>query len=226
MQRAGAHIAFTAHSLPIAMAEASDYVAQLGETARLVAERGAPGHPWALVYQSRSGPPSQPWLTPDIGDHIDALVAANVPAVVVVPIGFVSDHMEVDQRPRLLSPRTGPKQRASSSSDASTPGYRSRVRVDGARARRGATRSVATEASAWFAGRAAGRVPGLLRVSATERRRALRGTASSPSPRRSRSRSAADGRRSSRRHARSRAPNDSGSRMSIGAIDVAGVRST
>ena len=95
MQRAGAHVAFTAHSLPIAMAERSDYVAQLGETARLVAERGAPGLPWALVYQSRSGPPTQPWLTPDIGDHIDALAGAHVPAVVVVPIGFVSDHMEV-----------------------------------------------------------------------------------------------------------------------------------
>ena len=93
--RAGAHLAFTAHSLPTAMAEAADYVAQLGDTARLVAERGAPGHPWALVYQSRSGPPAQPWLEPDIGDHIDALAAEHVPAVVVVPIGFVSDHMEV-----------------------------------------------------------------------------------------------------------------------------------
>ena len=93
--RAGAHVAFTAHSLPIAMAEASEYIAQLDETARLVAERGAPGHPWALVYQSRSGPATQAWLEPDIGDHIDALAAEHVPGVVVVPIGFVSDHMEV-----------------------------------------------------------------------------------------------------------------------------------
>ena len=90
-----AHIAFTAHSIPIAMADRSDYVAQLGETARLVAERGAPDRPYELVFQSRSGAPNQPWLEPDIGAHIDALAAKGVPAVVVVPIGFVSDHMEV-----------------------------------------------------------------------------------------------------------------------------------
>ena len=89
------HIAFTAHSIPVAMAESSDYVAQLRETARLVADRGAPDYPYELVFQSRSGAPSQPWLEPDIGAHIEALAAQHVPAVVVVPIGFVSDHMEV-----------------------------------------------------------------------------------------------------------------------------------
>ena len=91
----GAHVAFTAHSLPTAMAEKSDYVAQLHETARLVAGRAAPDHAYAVVYQSRSGAPNQPWLEPDIGAHIDALAAEGVPAVVVVPSGFVSDHMEV-----------------------------------------------------------------------------------------------------------------------------------
>jgi len=90
-----AHVAFTAHSIPIAMAESSDYVAQLHETSRLVAERGAPDHLYELVFQSRSGAPSQPWLEPDIGAHVEALAAEGVPAVVVVPIGFVSDHMEV-----------------------------------------------------------------------------------------------------------------------------------
>jgi len=90
-----AHIAFTAHSLPIAMAEHSDYVAQLDETARVVIERAAPDRPYAVVFQSRSGAPNQPWLEPDIGAHIDVLAAEGVPAVVVVPIGFVSDHMEV-----------------------------------------------------------------------------------------------------------------------------------
>ena len=93
--RAGAHVAFTAHSIPIAMADTCDYVAQLQETARLVADLGAPHHPYALVYQSRSGAPTQPWLEPDIGAHIETLTTQHVPAVVVVPIGFISDHMEV-----------------------------------------------------------------------------------------------------------------------------------
>ncbi len=94
---AGAHVVCTAHSLPLAMAEASDYVAQLRESERLVVGRGAPGHPHSLAYTSRSGPPTQPWLEPDIGVHLDTLAAAGVPGVVVVPIGFVSDHMEVVQ---------------------------------------------------------------------------------------------------------------------------------
>jgi protoporphyrin/coproporphyrin ferrochelatase len=90
-------VAFTAHSIPVSMANSSDYVAQLTETARLVAERAAPDGdlPWQLVFQSRSGPPGQPWLEPDICDHLRALAAAGVGAVVVAPIGFVSDHMEV-----------------------------------------------------------------------------------------------------------------------------------
>ncbi len=101
--RADAHLVFTAHSIPQAMAEASGppgaggrYVAELTEAARLIAERaGAGAHRWSLAYQSRSGPPSQPWLEPDVNDHLGELAKAGTQAVVVVPVGFVSDHMEV-----------------------------------------------------------------------------------------------------------------------------------
>ena len=93
-RRAAARIAFTAHSIPEAMAKGSDYVRQLRETCALVAAR-VPHAEWALVYQSRSGSPQQPWLEPDILDHLDALRAEGVADVVVAPVGFVSDHMEV-----------------------------------------------------------------------------------------------------------------------------------
>jgi ferrochelatase len=70
------------------------YSRQVAEAARLVAaELGVAEHD--VVWQSRSGPPQVPWLEPDIVDHIDALHAGGVPAVVVAPIGFVSDHVEV-----------------------------------------------------------------------------------------------------------------------------------
>jgi ferrochelatase len=86
-----ASLVFTAHSVPVVMAESSAYAQQLRETAGLVAERV--GHkPWTLAFQSRSGPPSQPWLGPDIGDWLRQERPADV---VVVPLGFVSDHMEV-----------------------------------------------------------------------------------------------------------------------------------
>jgi ferrochelatase len=76
------------------MAAGCDYEAQLRETGRLVA--AAVGHrDWDLAYQSRSGPPTQPWLEPDVRDHLTALAARGVAAVVLSPIGFVSDHMEV-----------------------------------------------------------------------------------------------------------------------------------
>lgn len=91
-----ASVAFTAHSIPLAMAATCDYQAQLAATARLVVSRAAPeGVPWSLVFQSRSGPPTQPWLEPDIGDHLRALAAAGNRRVIVAPIGFISDHMEV-----------------------------------------------------------------------------------------------------------------------------------
>ena len=91
-ERASTRLIFTAHSVPVAMAESSDYQKQLNESCRLVAERaGVNG--WQLVYQSRSGPPAQPWLEPDIGDVLRGLEPGS--PLVVVPIGFISDHMEV-----------------------------------------------------------------------------------------------------------------------------------
>jgi protoporphyrin/coproporphyrin ferrochelatase len=88
------HLAFTAHSIPLAMARACRYVDQLQESSRLVAE--AVGcDDWELVYQSRSGPPQVPWLEPDIVDHLAALRSRGVEDVVISPIGFVSDHLEV-----------------------------------------------------------------------------------------------------------------------------------
>ncbi|MFB7293008.1 ferrochelatase [Actinacidiphila glaucinigra] len=110
--RDGAHLAFTTHSIPTAAADTSGrpeahtedgaggaYVAEHLDTARVIADavREATGtdRPWKLVYQSRSGAPHIPWLEPDICDHLEELHASGVPAAVMVPIGFVSDHMEV-----------------------------------------------------------------------------------------------------------------------------------
>jgi len=89
-----ARLVFTAHSIPAGMAAGCAYEAQLREAAGLVArEAGHEG--WELAFQSRSGPPSQPWLEPDIGDSLARLAAEGAREVVVCPIGFVSDHMEV-----------------------------------------------------------------------------------------------------------------------------------
>jgi protoporphyrin/coproporphyrin ferrochelatase len=99
-----ARLVFTAHSVPRAMAAASGptggrYEAQLMEASRLVAglveEREGRPRPWRLVYQSRSGPPSVPWLEPDVRDHLAELARDGAPAAVLVPVGFVSDHIEV-----------------------------------------------------------------------------------------------------------------------------------
>jgi ferrochelatase len=87
-------VLFSAHSIPTSMARSCDYVAQLAEASHLVAE-GAGVARHEIVYQSRSGPPTVPWLEPDVGDRIDALATQGVTTVVVVPIGFISDHMEV-----------------------------------------------------------------------------------------------------------------------------------
>ena len=88
------HLVVSAHSIPCSMAEPSDYEKQLRETARLVAEEvGIPD--WDLVYQSRSGPPTQPWLGPDILDHLRDLHGRGIKNVVVAPLGFISDHLEV-----------------------------------------------------------------------------------------------------------------------------------
>jgi ferrochelatase len=102
----------TAHSVPAAMAAASGsqtagtaapgaaggrYAAELGEASRLISERAVAGSlPFDLVYQSRSGPPGVPWLAPDVNDHLRLLAAGGgADAVVLAPVGFVSDHMEV-----------------------------------------------------------------------------------------------------------------------------------
>jgi len=93
-RRAAAPVAFTAHSIPSVMAAGCDYERQLLETCRLVAE-GAGHERWRLVFQSRSGPPTQAWLEPDICDHLRELKEEGVRDVVVAPVGFISDHMEV-----------------------------------------------------------------------------------------------------------------------------------
>ena len=93
-RRAGVGLVFTAHSLPLAMAGQCAYEAQLAEVARLVADGLGQDH-WALTYQSRSGPPDQPWLEPDVRDYARQLDQQQVSDVVVVPIGFIWDHMEV-----------------------------------------------------------------------------------------------------------------------------------
>ena len=109
--RDDARLVFTAHSVPLAMAAASGsvsagtavatvtggrYATELTEASRLISERTRGAClPYDLVYQSRSGPPGQPWLEPDVCDHISSLAKGGVPAVIAVPVGFVSDHMEV-----------------------------------------------------------------------------------------------------------------------------------
>ncbi len=108
-RRAEAHLLFTTHSLPQAFADASgdgsdltpggSYVAQHRQVAAwvatAVARRTGVVRPWSLAFQSRSGPPEQAWLEPDVGDQLEALTRDGVGAVVFVPIGFVSDHVEV-----------------------------------------------------------------------------------------------------------------------------------
>ncbi len=88
------HVAFSAHSIPISMADGCRYYSQLMTVAQTLSERIAIRN-WKLVFQSRSGPPSQPWLEPDINDHIRSLHESGVKNIVVAPIGFVSDHMEI-----------------------------------------------------------------------------------------------------------------------------------
>ncbi len=94
-RRTGAKFLFTAHSIPRAMAENCPYEAQIRETSRLVCERLGRAD-WELVFQSRSGPPHQRWLEPDICDRLRSLhTADNRSDIVLIPIGFLSDHVEV-----------------------------------------------------------------------------------------------------------------------------------
>jgi protoporphyrin/coproporphyrin ferrochelatase len=95
-----AHVVFTAHSIPVAMAEVAGpgggrYVAELTSACQLISENTGVRRPWSLAYSSRSGPPGRPWLEPDVNDHLEALAKDGVRAVAIVPVGFVSDHMEV-----------------------------------------------------------------------------------------------------------------------------------
>ncbi|HEX6962961.1 MAG TPA: ferrochelatase [Lacipirellula sp.] len=111
--RPSTKILFSAHSIPTAMAATCRYEEQLQEASRLVAEgAGVRQENWELVYQSRSGPPQQPWLAPDICDRIKTLHAAcGLASVIIVPIGFISDHLEViydlDTEAKSLCDRLG-----------------------------------------------------------------------------------------------------------------------
>ncbi|KQS69401.1 ferrochelatase [Modestobacter sp. Leaf380] len=95
-----ARLVATAHSIPDVMAavagpEGGQYQRELLASARLVVDEVVPGRDFDLVWQSRSGPPSVPWLEPDVNDHLEALAADGTRAVVLFPVGFVSDHIEV-----------------------------------------------------------------------------------------------------------------------------------
>ncbi len=96
-RREAAHLIFTAHSIPVGMAQTCDYDKQLQETGGLVAAQlERKNKEWRLVYQSRSGPASQPWLAPDILDYLREIKAQGGSSdVVIAPIGFVSDHLEI-----------------------------------------------------------------------------------------------------------------------------------
>jgi ferrochelatase len=114
--RSRARIVFTAHSIPSSMAQNCDYERQLRANSALIAERLS--HPdWDLVWQSRSGPPEVPWLAPDILEHLRALHARGVAGVLIAPIGFLTDHVEVlydlDEEARGLCQQLGmPMRRA------------------------------------------------------------------------------------------------------------------
>ena len=93
-RRRAAAVVFTAHSVPVAMASGSPYADQLEAAARSVAARL--GHPrWSIAYQSRSGSPREPWLEPDVCAAIRDLARGGAADVVIAPIGFVWDHVEV-----------------------------------------------------------------------------------------------------------------------------------
>jgi ferrochelatase len=115
-RRSTTRLVFTAHSIPVSMADTAGpdggrYTAQLQETAALVHARAAADLTWDLVWQSRSGPPRVPWLEPDVNDHLAVLKDKGVTDVVVSPIGFVSDHLEViwdlDNEARATAGRLG-----------------------------------------------------------------------------------------------------------------------
>jgi ferrochelatase len=110
-KRAKAGVVFTAHSIPQSMADHSPYAEQLLEVSRLVADAAGVPERWQFAYQSRSGPPSQPWLEPDILEYISRFKKSGGEDLVVCPIGFISDHMEVlydlDKEAKSLSTTLG-----------------------------------------------------------------------------------------------------------------------
>ena len=93
-ERDRARLVFTAHSIPVGMAASEMYREQLTVSARLVAGR-LERDDWALVYQSRSGRPQDPWLEPDVCDYLRSAAADGLDAAVLCPLGFVADHVEV-----------------------------------------------------------------------------------------------------------------------------------
>ena len=93
-ERAATQVVFTAHSVPLSMARGSAYEKQLQESSRLVAGM-AGAERYQLAWQSRSGPPHVPWLEPDILDVLDNLAASGTRRVILLPVGFISDHLEV-----------------------------------------------------------------------------------------------------------------------------------
>ena len=93
-RRDAAEVVFTAHSIPVSMANTSAYERQLREVSQLVSGLAGATR-YRLAWQSRSGPPHVPWLEPDILDELDRLHGSSVEDVIVVPIGFISDHLEV-----------------------------------------------------------------------------------------------------------------------------------
>jgi ferrochelatase len=120
--RSNAKVAFTAHSIPLSMSTNCNYVKQLEETCRLIAhELNLSQEQWRLVYQSRSGRPGDPWLEPDIGDCIREFRSTGTTSMVIAPVGFLSDHMEVlfdlDEEARTICNEVGMEM-----SRAETPG--------------------------------------------------------------------------------------------------------
>jgi len=109
-RRQAAHLVFSAHSVPTAMADGSPYAAQIEAAGKTIAARLA--HPrWSVAYQSRSGSPREPWLDPDIGAALRSLARQGISDIVVAPIGFVCDHVEVlydlDVEARALAQQLG-----------------------------------------------------------------------------------------------------------------------
>lgn len=110
-RRTGAHVVFTAHSLPLSDPEVKRYVRQIEWTAERVSRELEQQPNWQIAYQSRSGRPQDPWLTPDINETLEALAQKGVADVVVAPIGFVCDNIEVlydlDTQARQTARRAG-----------------------------------------------------------------------------------------------------------------------